>query len=172
MQLNISQNKFVFIFFGNLRRYKGLLDLVEAFRKLEKKDTELLLAGKPEDKNLVALLEKATLGSGNIRLLPRFILDDEIQLLMNASDVMVLPYSDVLTSGAALLGISFGKALIVPKIGCLLDIFNSSNAFLYDPIEKEGLIDAMHRAMNLAKSLNWRDIALHTYQLYDMCVKG
>lgn len=184
--LNVSQKSFMFLCFGNLRRYKGVLDLVEAFHKLKENDAELLIAGKPEDKSLVALLEKATSGSSNIKLMPRFIADDEIQVLMNASDVMVLPYVDILASGAAFLGLSFGKALIAPRLGCFPEILNSSNAFLYDPSEEEGLLHAMHRAMksapeisemeklnlNLAKSLNWADIAASTYRVYKSCIEG
>jgi len=184
--LNLSRTNFVFLFFGNLRRYKGLAELVEAFRRLDGKSTVLLIAGKPEDKSLVALLEKKTSSSSNIKLMPRFIADDEIQVLMNASDVMVLPYVDILTSGAALLGLSFGKAMIAPRIGCFPEILNSSNGFLYDQNEKEGLLNAMRQAMkfaleiaemenrnlNLARSFDWRDIAVRTYELYERCIEG
>ena len=52
---------------------------------------------------------------------------------MNASDVVVLPFRDILTSDSAILAMSFGKPVITPAIGCTLDILKDSRNFPYNP---------------------------------------
>ena len=66
---------------------------------------------------------------------------------MNAADVVVFPYRDVLTSGALLLAMSFGKACIAPRIGCMGDVLETSGGFLYDLSDENGLPDALARAL-------------------------
>jgi len=182
-QLNLPSSDLTYLFLGHIRPYKGLQELIDAFRKLNNKKTKLLIAGTAENRRFNNLLKKQTEDQSNIRLIPRRIADDEIQIYMNAADIMVLPYREILTSGAAILGMSFGKTIIAPNLGCLPDILDSSGAFLYDPSERDGLLNAMRRAMasrarigemgsynlGLAKKLDWRNIAYSTYEVYKRC---
>ncbi|MEZ4597387.1 MAG: glycosyltransferase [Chloroflexota bacterium] len=52
-------------------------------------------------------------------LLPGNVPDDRMQVFLRAADVMVLPYRDVLTSGSAILAMTFGLPVVAPRIGCL-----------------------------------------------------
>jgi len=183
-RLNISSEDFTFLFLGNIRCYKGVLELIESFQKIKEKNSKLIIAGRLEDKELSDLIGLKIKRGNNIQLIPSFISDDEIQMYMNAADIMVLPYREILTSGAAILGMSFGKAIIAPMIGCLQDVLDNIGSFLYDPTEKDGLLNALRKAMNsrgkvremghhnlkLAKQLSWRDIALTTYKVYKRCL--
>lgn len=65
-----------------------------------------------------------------------FVLKD----YMKAADVMVLPYRDIINSGSAILGMSFGKAIIAPHLGCIPEILKSEGGILYDPNDKNGLL--------------------------------
>jgi glycosyltransferase involved in cell wall biosynthesis len=183
-QLNILSEDLTFLFLGNIRRYKGVLELIESFQKIKENNSKLIIAGKLEDKELSDLISLKIKRVNNIQLIPSFISDDEIQIYMNAADIVIFPYRDIMTSGAAILAMSFGKAIIAPKIGCLHDILDNSGSFLYDPIEKDGLLHALieaidsrekfremgHHNLNLAKKLSWRDIAVTTYKVYKGCL--
>lgn len=182
-RLNLLSTDLTFLFFGKIRPYKGALELIDSFQKLENNCAKLIMAGRPWPQ-VVELLRKKVEGNSNIRLVLRVIPDDEIQIYMNAADIMVFPYRDVLTSGAVILGMSFGKAIIAPGIGCITEILNSSGAFLYDTAREDALLDAMKKALvskaklqemgnynlRLAKKLDWRNIAELTHRVYETCL--
>ena len=119
-------------------------------------------------------------GCANIKFMPGFIPDDQIQVYMNASDAVILPYRDILTSGAAILAMSFGRACIAPRLGCINDILDEHGAFLYDPDATDGLVRALKSAVAsgrdlsrmgaynryLAKQWDWERIAQRTLDVY------
>ncbi len=48
----------VFLFIGQVRRYKGVEGLLEAFRSLDEPDARLIVAGKPRSKRARAAIEQ------------------------------------------------------------------------------------------------------------------
>jgi glycosyltransferase involved in cell wall biosynthesis len=116
-----------------------------------------------------------------IRIFPCFIPDKDVQLYMNAADAVVLPFQDVLTSGSALLAMSFGKALILPRRGSLTEIVDNQGGLFYDPKEKAGMYKALQQALTAdfstmgkhnyeeVKRFSWDKIAQKTYEVYSQC---
>jgi len=138
-QLLIDENDYVFLFFGSIRAYKGLEELVESFIRINANHpaTTLLIAGRGLDKQIDAYLKTKT----HKKIITRigFIPDDEVQVFLNASDVMVLPYKNVLTSGTALLALSFFTPVIAPSIGLLPETVTDKTGYLftsYDEMEQ------------------------------------
>jgi len=178
-RLAIPQSATVFLYFGMIRRYKGVLDLVEAYRSVSIPDSRLLLAGNPVSETLHEELRDATEDDDHIIGFFEFIPDDEIQTYMNAADAVVLPFRDITTSGSTILAMSFGKALVVPELGCLPEILDEDGAILYDPETpgalRESLETATERdlaamgAHNLSevREFDWDDIGLQTLTTYD-----
>jgi len=107
-----------------------------------------------------------------------FFDQSEFQVYLNAADVAVLPFVDVLTSGSALLALSFGKPVILPGIGCLLELIDDSMGRLFDPESSDDFQDAMTAirkqdisalsaaALKRAESLHWDGIAEQLIALY------
>jgi glycosyltransferase involved in cell wall biosynthesis len=57
-QYSISKNTFVFLFLGRINKDKGIIELIKAFKIIEKKhDVLLVLVGPIEDRNLIHLLK-------------------------------------------------------------------------------------------------------------------
>lgn len=52
---------------------------------------------------------------------------------MNAADAVVLPFENVLSSGLALLAMTFGRGLVAPEIGCVEALLNPGGGIGYDP---------------------------------------
>lgn len=102
----------VFLFFGEVRRYKGVLDLVRSSPISRPADVVLLIAGRPGDGSIRKGLEWESGKNPGVMLELGFVSDDKFQTYMNACDVVVLPYQDILTSGAVILAMSFGRARI------------------------------------------------------------
>ncbi|MCK4815088.1 glycosyltransferase, partial [bacterium] len=143
-RLCICNSKLVILFLGEIKPYKGVLQLIDTFKLLGQERTHLVIAGRPLNDELTSAIRKKIQGCNNIKFAPGFVADDQIQVFMNASDIVVFPYRTILTSGAVILAMSFGRPCIAPRIGCISDILDEEGSFLYDSDDDEGLLKAMN----------------------------
>ncbi len=142
-QLGLPPDDLVFLFFGRIQPYKGVLDLIAAFRAANLPDTRLVIAGRPADADADQLLAKAVAGCEAIAYRPGFVPDDDVQTLMRAADVVALPFRDILTSSSVVLAMSFGRAVIAPAIGCVPETVAAGHELLYRPGDPDGLRGAL-----------------------------
>ncbi|WP_418286664.1 glycosyltransferase family 4 protein [Halorubrum sp. DTA46] len=145
-ELAIPEDTFVYLFFGLVREYKGLPELIDAFGRLDADDAELWIVGNPHNERLRARLKAQADATGNVETVFAFVPEDRVQYYMNACDVFVLPYRDILNSGSAYLGLSYGKPIVAPAIGCLPATLPTSNPFVYDPNASDALKTALQEA--------------------------
>jgi len=153
-QLGLTDDMTVLLFIGQIRTYKGLPHLVAAYHSLKSRYSglRLLIAGKPVLMSTAALEAFAQVDPG-IRIAARRIADEELQLFFAASDVTVLPYSSVLTSGTAYLSLSFGTPVIAPRAGLLSEVIEDGvNGFLYPVADQSHLELALHRYLDLSSA--------------------
>lgn len=172
-RLGLSEDDFIFLFFGMIRNYKGMKQLLESFGEVNSINpkTRLVMAGKPFNDTIRSELE-AMARSKRISTFLGYIPDEEVQLFFNAADVVVLPYQNILTSGAAILALSFGKPLIVPNKGCIPELINDENGFLYH--HDRELTETMLRAVrkthgkkyggHVVENLCWQRLAEEKYR--------
>ena len=113
-----------FLFFGLVREYKGVDDLLAAFTTLpDDVAAHLTVAGQCDDPSLRShLRELARRCGSNILLRLEYVPADEVSQLLAAADVVVLPFRRATTSGSALLALSHGRPLIVPNLAGLADL--------------------------------------------------
>ncbi|RME68111.1 MAG: glycosyltransferase [Verrucomicrobia bacterium] len=144
--LSLPENARVFLFFGAIRRYKGVPDLIDAFRRLPHADARLVIAGKPWDTALHREIAATTARDRRIQIHAEFVPDDKVQVYLNACDAVVLPYRDYLTSGAVVLAMSFARACIVPARGSMAEALGPEGGLFYDPDQPDALHEALARA--------------------------
>ena len=178
--LGLNDNDFTFLFFGLIRPYKGILRLIESFQTVSSESARLIIAGRIEDKKHTELLRKKAKNDYRIKLKFGYIDNDKIAIYLKAADIVVLPYEDIINSGSAILGMSYGKVIIAPRIGCIPEILKNQYDMLYDPakpnslakkiekalINKEKIKEIGTRNLETAKLLNWKKIAERTGQVY------
>lgn len=142
--LGLPSTARVLLAFGQVRPYKGLDALAAAFADVPDPAARLVVAGEP-----VAGGERALAGifDRRVHLCLRRVADGDVQVFFNAADVVVLPYRSVLTSGAAMLALSFGRGIVAPRLGCLAELERTGAAILYDPDVPDGLYGALRRAL-------------------------
>lgn len=169
--LNLDENCFVYLFAGLCKPYKNLSGLIKQYLALKDTDSILLIAGAFQDEKYEMHI-KSLAGSKNnstISITSKFIPDDEFQYYLNACDVVVLPYLETLTSGAAILALSFGRPVVAPDKGYLSDIIDQNRGILYDINSKNGLLSALKEVrlkefdskaiLDFARTLSWDTIA-------------
>lgn len=178
-RLGLEAGAPVFVHFGQIRPYKGVFELLDAFDAMASPSAELVVAGKPWNDRMATTLQARARRNPRIRLFLGFVPDDEVQLYMKAADAVVLPYRDILTSGSAMLAMSFGRAVIMPRCGCAEEMLNGSRgALLYEASDKQGLAAALRTALDAdlktmgarnrlrAAGFDWRQIAVQTTAAY------
>jgi len=185
-RLGVKESNLVFLFLGAIRPYKGVFELIDIFNKLPNEKIELVIAGRVhnDSQEMTELLQQKIAHDPRIKFFPGFIPTDEVQIYMNACDAVIFPYKDILTSGAVLLAMSFGKACIAPCQGCIGEVLDDFGAFLYEIDDTNGLTKAMNSAIEkqqqlfvmgqhnfkLAQKYNWQSIAEMTADVYRYCL--
>jgi glycosyltransferase involved in cell wall biosynthesis len=179
-RLGLGENDRVYLFFGDIRPYKGVLDLVASFRRSGIPGTLLIVGKAPEGDGADELLW-AIKGCSQIRYCPGFVPDDEVQVYFRASDIAVFPYRRIFTSGALMLAISFGVPCIAPRLGFMEDMLRDGGGILYDVEDPGALAQALRRSaamqpeamstmvrrnVSLADRLRWERIAAKTATIY------
>ena len=141
--LGVSEDDFLYLFLGACKPYKDLEKLVESFADMP--DTaSLYIVGRFMNADYEAKIRGMIDNvGGRITLITGFVPDDELQTYFNACDITVLSYAEVLTSGSAMLSLSFGRPVIAPAIGFMRDVIPPECGHLYDNAEPDGLHKAM-----------------------------
>jgi beta-1,4-mannosyltransferase len=179
-----NSSHFVFLFFGLIRPYKGVERLVEAFKVLTDANVRLIIAGKPINEAIKDEILSLIQGDSRIQFRPGHVADDEIQIYMNACDAVVLPYKRILTSGAAVLAMSFGKPCVAPRAGCIVDMLDEEGALYFDPLVRGDLGRALRQTVACRERLpemglhnvhraaewDWDKIGRATAAVYEECV--
>lgn len=119
IRLGIDLDVKVLLFLGAIRPYKNVPHLIKTFRGIDRQDVILIVAGKTNDQNLENEIRIAAGEDRRVSLHLDFIPPVELQFYLKASDMMVLPYEDILNSASALLGLSFSVPVLVPDKGAM-----------------------------------------------------
>lgn len=184
------RNKLVILFFGNLTGYKGLEILIDSMGNLEKihHNLALVIAGGDTPGLKVAgeqaysdrLKQRAQGISPNIRF-TGFVEEIDIALYFGAADLLVLPYTMVMSSGGPLaLAVSYNTPFLVSTaLATVVDlddaIFEPTVHSLVEKIDRFINNDDMRREiidyeLKLRSERSWSHIGEQTTKLYRDCL--
>lgn len=165
------RGKFILLFFGLIRPYKGVSDLIRAFENLPAdilEETVLIIAGEAwEDMESINRIKNSA-ASDKIILENRYISDDDIPVFFSAADLLVLPYTRASQSGVAHIGIAYGLPILATQVGGLVESLGSySGTRFTKPGDNDGLTEAMedlilhssHERYEPPEEMRWDRIA-------------
>lgn len=148
-RLGVGDAETALLALGLVRPYKGLDSLVENFQRLADADPflRLLVAGHPSEGSEVAELVDRC--ERDPRIVTRFehISDDDLQVWLRAADISVLPYRQILNSGAFLLAQTFGLSVVAPAAGSLRSAQTLEHVTTFAPDLSGSLADAIAEAV-------------------------
>jgi beta-1,4-mannosyltransferase len=182
-RLGLPQAAKVFSFVGWVRSYKGVWELLEAFERLDEPDAHLVIAGRAIDGAYGARLTAAAKGDERIHLTLDFVPDDDLQVYLRAADVVATPFLEIFTSGSVLLAMSFERAVIAPRRGCVTDVLDDKGGILYDANDPQGLEGALRVAMTAdleamgrhngtdLERFDWSQVASATRDVYGAALR-
>ena len=132
------------LFFGFIRKYKGLDLLLEAMQDARVKDgnIKLIIAGEfyDDDELYHGLIEKV---KDRVILFTQFIPNDEVKYYFGAADLVVQPYRTATQSGITQVAYHFEKPMIVTNVGGLAEVVpDGKTGFVAEP-DPASLADAI-----------------------------
>ncbi len=128
--LNINTDENIILFFGFIRKYKGLDLLLEAMKILIEspnstsgiRNPKLLIAGEfYEDHKIYDTLINNLNIADQLILRTNFITDSEVKYYFGACDFVIQPYRTATQSGVTPLAYHFEKPMLVTNVGGLPD---------------------------------------------------
>ena len=139
--LSLDHNYKYMLFFGIIRKYKGLDILLEAFSdsRLQNQNLKLIVAGEfyEEEKPYHDLIDKYNL-SESVILDTKFIADNEVVNYFCAADIIVQPYKNATQSGVTQIAYHFEKPMLVTDVGGLKEIVPHNKAgYVCEPNAKD-----------------------------------
>ena len=142
------------LYFGIIRPYKGVADLIEAFGLLDDDEAEnywLTIVGEIwEGWDLPAQQIESHRHRKRITLVNRFVDDDEVAAYFAGADAVVLPYHRSSASGPAHVTMSSGLPLVVTSVGGLpAAVAEYEGAILVPPRDPTALRDAIRQLPKL-----------------------
>jgi beta-1,4-mannosyltransferase len=128
--------KIKLVHFGLIRPYKNIEALVSAASSISS-GIDLLVAGMVKDRALSAAIRDSAKRSSHITLDFRevAISDAELEAIVDSGDAVVLPYKNILNSGAALFSLSRNRPVLAPNMGSLPELRDTVGhewVYLYD----------------------------------------
>jgi glycosyltransferase involved in cell wall biosynthesis len=152
----------VALLFGKVRRYKGFDRLLEAYAGAGPRPAfAVRVVGQPiaTDSYGPELLTRFGAVPG-IELDFRHVPDGEVAPILRAASCLVLPYERFLTSGASMLGLTFGLPTVAPDTPQMRELLPGVvHGLLYSREEPGSLLRAVERAVGLAGEA--REVARH-----------
>jgi glycosyltransferase involved in cell wall biosynthesis len=154
LQINIGSGEKIILFFGFIRKYKGLDILLRAMAEPGMKESgiRLLVAGEfYEDNTIYHSLIKSLKIEDQLILKTDFIPDSEVQYYLCASDAVIQPYRHATQSGVTPLAYHFEKPMIVSNVGSFAEhVLHEQTGLVCEPRPRE-LSEAILRFYQLGE---------------------
>ena len=185
-QLGIPNNRRILLFFGMIKKVKGLEVLLSALKGVVKQNPDILLviAGKPWENDFSTyqkIIDENNL-SKYVLLHTKFIPQEDVEHYYCASDLVVLPYKKIYQSGVLMMTLSYERPALVSDLAPIKEIIsNNVNGFLFKTenvcdltaklnsiLGNEGLMEQVRvKGTELINTkYDWSEIGRQTKQAY------
>ena len=158
-KLKIKTGELIILFFGFIRKYKGLDILLDAMKiikentKSQISNLKLLVAGEFYDDEKPYLQQINRLGiNDDVILRTDFIPDSEVKYYLCAADAVIQPYRNATQSGVTPLAYYFEKPMIVTNVGGLPSLVPNEKAGLVTEPTAQSVANAILRFYQLGEN--------------------
>jgi glycosyltransferase involved in cell wall biosynthesis len=127
----------VILYFGLIRPYKAVDVLLRAFREFV--GAELWIVGRPLGVEIAELEELAAACRSTVRMVTRFVDDEEIPALFRRADIVALPHRDAEQSGVLFTALAFGKPIVMTDVGGFGEVAAQGVGRLVPPDDPDAL---------------------------------
>jgi glycosyltransferase involved in cell wall biosynthesis len=141
------EGKNVLLFFGYVRKYKGLMNLIEAMPLIKDgaQNPHLLIVGEFYDDPQPYYDAINRLGlDNNITIVNKYVANETVHLYFTAASLVVLPYNEATQSGILSIAYGFAKPVVVTNVGGLAELVDDgTTGYIGPPHDIKKLADAI-----------------------------
>lgn len=166
--LGLPQDERVFLYFGMIRPYKQVPELLDVWTDIDPNDAHLVIAGNPKYDYLADAIQDRACERDDVTTDLRYVPDDEVPTYFSACDVAVFPYEHIFSSGSVVLAMSMGQVFVAPEMGAIPSLDSGGNVVYQDlqeglnqllAIDERALLTVRQQNLQIAKSeLDWGGI--------------
>jgi glycosyltransferase involved in cell wall biosynthesis len=155
--LGLNPNDRIILFFGFIRKYKGLDILLDAMKLLQADTSnhpiKLLIAGEFYEDDKLYLQQIEALGIADILILRTSFIDDSaVKYYLCAADAVIQPYRSATQSGVTPLAYHFEKPMIVTNVGGLPSLVPHNKVGLVAEPNAAAIADSIRRYYELGEA--------------------
>ena len=159
--LGFDEDSKLLLFFGYVRKYKGLDLLIDALAELIKKDNsyKLLVVGEfYDDEKYYQDKIKSLKLDKSVKILNKFISNEEVAKYFEPADLVVLPYRSATQSGILNLAYGFLKPVLVTDVGGLAEfVDNGKTGYVIKPDSQKDLVDGIINFFRQRQNVNFAE---------------
>ena len=149
----------VLLFFGYIRKYKGLDLLIEAMPNIIKEipEVRLLIVGEFYDDPKPYLDKIEELGISNyIKIVNKFVPNEEVSEYYLTSDLNILPYRSATQSGILNISYGFHMPVLVTNVGGLSEsVLNERTGIVIEPNSIEAIVIGVRDFFRLKQKVDF-----------------
>jgi glycosyltransferase involved in cell wall biosynthesis len=176
--LSLDPSQKIILYVGYLKESKGILDLLEAFDRLDRREKlKLVYVGDGPDSTLLDVQLRRRGLSRSVDLVgarPH----EEIPVWMNACDLLCLPSHNEGCPNVVLEALACGTPIVATRVGEIPNLVRKDQGFLVQPKDIESLSDGLRRGLRLSSPLrsdtdaliSWQDNAATMHKLLNTAV--
>ncbi|MFM9986429.1 MAG: glycosyltransferase family 4 protein [Flavobacteriales bacterium] len=180
--LGIPDDKKIILFFGQIKKAKGLDVLLDAMSAIDS-DIHLIIAGKARKTSLEVYQSKIENSSFLKRVSARFAYIDNTtrDYYFRAADAIIIPYLHIYQSGVLLMAMSYGLPAIASNLEPIREVIqDGENGVLFNTADHNGLAQKVNETFGnqerlhtmgqnakttMKKEYNWQTIADHYHEV-------
>jgi len=183
-RLGITSTAKVLAFFGSIQAYKGVSELVDNFSVVQDERAVLLVAGKCTlSREERTRIEDIAARDPRLLLHLEYVPQAQVTTFIRASDLIVLPFREILNSGSAVLALSLDRPVLMPDRESMRELEALAGAEWVRLYSGELTSSTLQRELDAAiedklargrcnafeagwEGLSWRDLARLTLDAY------
>ena len=145
-ELGLPDDKKYLLFFGFIRKYKGLDLLLKAFSMVDDPNMKLIIAGEyyEDPAPYQSLIESLNMGDRIIQV-NEFIPDSSVRYYFCAADLVVQTYLSATQSGVTQVAYYYTTPMIVTDVGGLAELVPDGQVGYVCPVDEQAIADSITR---------------------------
>jgi len=155
----LNEDDFVLLFFGYIRKYKGLDLLIRALPLVIKEipNIKLLVVGESYEKfSIYEDMVREMHLSNYVKMENKFVANEDVAKYYSASDLVMLPYRSATQSGILNVAYGFNKPVLVTNVGGLAEFVSvNETGIVVEPESPEAIANGILKFHSLQKSVNF-----------------
>ncbi len=155
-KLNLDKDKKILLFFGQIKKIKGLEVLLKSLNLIKNPNVILIIAGKVWEDSFdfyQSLIDELGL-EGRVILNIGYIDNCKRDLLFSACDLLVLPYKKIFQSGVLLMAMSNKVPIIASDLDPFKEVIDDENGFTFKSEDCFDLAKKINLVINNEEVLN------------------